>query len=145
MHIFLPLLLLAIPFSAFATNPTAKNGAETANATLEERGSPYRWVVGDTESDGTTTLKKQLIGEPCATAADPTLTSDTLANIGKAETQVGGVSVPSLIETRCIVGARQDTVTEIWVVSRGDKQVPYVVNFVPKPAGGVKIEILGPW
>ena len=138
-------LLLATLLSACAVNPMAKNAAELANATLEEDGSPYRWAVGHQERDGTTLLLKQLIGQPCDTAADPTLAADTLVNIGKAEAQSGGVSAPSLVETRCVAIDALGVIQEVWVVSRGEKQVPYVVNFLPDPAGGAKIEIHGPW
>jgi hypothetical protein len=145
MRKILLLMLLATTFPCLAADSVAVQGAEMANAELEKIGSPYRWVVGETSSDGSELLEKQLVGLPCVTAADPTLIFDTLSNIGTAESQLGGLPGPSLVETRCVASNPQGIVIEIWVVRREDKLIPYVVYFQMDPAGGVDVNIRGPW
>ena len=145
MRSHLCLLLLTMSFAAAAANPTAERGVALANKDLEKSGSPYRWAVGE-EKDGMSVMEKHLLGEPCTTVADAVLTSDTLANIGTAEARFEGSTSPQLLETRCVAPTRKSKgVKEIWVVARGEKQVPYVVVFHPDPKGGVTMEITGPW
>jgi hypothetical protein len=122
------------------------NSVMEANAKLASEGSPFRWKQSQKNNDGTHLIQKFMIGRPCESAADQTLKSDVLKNIGVAESKYGGVSSPELIETRCVSVARAPLlVYEVWVIKRGNDKIAYNVSMKSSATGGVDFSIHGPW
>ena len=140
---FVICLILLCTLDGCATNSTAERGAALANKELEQRGSPFRWS-STSFNDGSATLHRELIGNPCTTAADATLKHDVMASIGQAEAQSGGSASPALIETRC-VSFDKSQINEVWVIARGGDKIAYTISLRPQATGGTDFELRGPW
>lgn len=134
---------LALFLSGCVGNPTADNAVRRLNRDAERSGSPYRW---SSEATGLfdSVVRRYLIGTPGKTAADAQLQADILKVIGDVEAKQGGSQTPSLIQTR-MVSQTPVEIVEVWVVSRGDKQIAYTVSMKPSLKGGTDFSVRGPW
>ena len=131
-------LLICLLVSSCA-DPAVKQAAGYANLKLANSGAPYRW---QSTADGRG-LERHLVDAPVvATIADEQLHRDILVNIGRAEVQRGGETIPQLIETRAFGKSAKGT-TEIWLVSRKGQSIAYVVTMKPSPEGGTDLHIEG--
>ena len=143
LRISVLLVITALALSGCLQNSTAMRAVEGANRDLAASGSPYRMKAKEFAGGGIV-MTQELIGTPSTTLADGQLIIDVLKSISEVEKKIDPSAEPEVVEIRR-VSVKTNKVVEVWVISRDNKRIPYLIHLVPNPQGGVDINVNGPW
>jgi hypothetical protein len=143
-------LCIVVLISGCLANVRGEAIAQQLNNQAENEGSPYRWVVVNSESEGVL-LKQQIIGKAGETSANKLQQDSIKSMVSDAESKDGRSSKPILIEVRPISwfdAPMNYSLTgknlEVWVFNNKGKTVVYKVG-VYKGEDSNKVDVSKPW